>query len=136
MLYTRKQISETVRNVIVDALGVEDDDVVPNASLISDLGAESIDFLDITYRLEKAFTVDPNEPFKILSGELFSQIWTQVPDPQYVAGGIINKDGMRLIKQYHPRVEGLESEMSYHDAREKILTVGYVEEYIQSRFNA
>jgi acyl carrier protein len=48
---------EGVRDVLVDALGVDDDDVTPEAVLGKDLGAESIDALDITYRLEKIFRI-------------------------------------------------------------------------------
>ena len=46
-----------VRKVLVQTLGVEEDDVKPSATLQGDLGAESIDFLDITFRLEREFGI-------------------------------------------------------------------------------
>ena len=52
---THDEIFQKVQSTLVDALGVDDDDVTPHATLRSDLGAESIDFLDIVFRLEKAF---------------------------------------------------------------------------------
>ena len=60
-VYTR------ITNVLVDALGVEEDAIKPDAALQADLGAESIDFLDIAFRLERAFVI------KIPRGELFSE---------------------------------------------------------------
>jgi acyl carrier protein len=58
MALSQDEIYTKVKDVLVDALGVDEDDVTPTASLRADLGAESIDFLDITFRLEKAFTTD------------------------------------------------------------------------------
>jgi acyl carrier protein len=73
MALSRDEIYSKVQGVLVDALGVDEDEVTPTASLRADLGAESIDFLDITFRLEKAFTTDPTKPFKIPRGELFPE---------------------------------------------------------------
>jgi acyl carrier protein len=57
MAMDREQVLEQVKTVMVDALGVDDDEVKPEATLMGDLGAESIDFLDIVFRLEKAFGI-------------------------------------------------------------------------------
>jgi acyl carrier protein len=73
MALSHDEIYTKVKDVLVDALGVDEDEVTPQASLRADLGAESIDFLDITFRLEKAFTTDPAKPFKIPRGELFPE---------------------------------------------------------------
>lgn len=64
---TRDEILTKVKAVLVDALAVDDEDVTPGASLTKDLGAESIDFLDIQFKLEQAFG------FKIAQGELFPE---------------------------------------------------------------
>ena len=61
------EVRTKVTKVLVEALGVEEDDVTPSATLQAELGAESIDFLDIAFRLEGEFE------FKIPRGELFSQ---------------------------------------------------------------
>ena len=50
-------IYPTVAKIIADALSCELDEVQPSASLIDDLGAESIDFLDLVFRLESAFNI-------------------------------------------------------------------------------
>ena len=55
MTMTQDEVFGKVQEVLIDALGVDDDEVIPDAKLVADLGAESIDFLDIVFRLEKAF---------------------------------------------------------------------------------
>jgi acyl carrier protein len=66
-MQTKEEIFSKVQTALVDALGVDEDEVTPEATLIGDLGAESIDFLDIVFRLEKAFDI------KIPRGELFPE---------------------------------------------------------------
>ena len=61
------EIRGKVTNLLVQALGVEEDDITPSTTLLGDLGAESIDFLDIVFRLERAFGI------KIPRGELFNE---------------------------------------------------------------
>jgi acyl carrier protein len=52
-----KEIYEQVKEAVVEALGVEEEEVNPNAVLFDDLGAESLDLLDIVFRLEKTFNI-------------------------------------------------------------------------------
>ncbi len=52
-----QEILQKVKESIVEALGVDEDEVVPTATLFEDLGAESLDLLDIVFRLEKAFGI-------------------------------------------------------------------------------
>ena len=54
---TEEEVFEKVRETLVDALGVDDDEIEAEATLTGDLGAESIDFLDIVFRLEKTFDI-------------------------------------------------------------------------------
>src|SRR2546425_11281838 len=64
---SREEIVQKVQTCLAQALGVKASEVVPEATLVDDLGAESIDFVDIVYRLEKSFEI------KIPRGELFPQ---------------------------------------------------------------
>ncbi len=57
MAMSRDEIFQQVQGVLVDALGVDDNEVTSQATLMGDLGAESIDFLDIVFRLEKTFGI-------------------------------------------------------------------------------
>ncbi|MCG8336484.1 MAG: acyl carrier protein [Proteobacteria bacterium] len=52
-----EEIYEKMKEIIIDVFGVDDDEVLPEASLVDDLGAESIDFLDLSFRIEKEFGV-------------------------------------------------------------------------------
>jgi acyl carrier protein len=94
---TRDEIFAKVRDVLVDALAVDEDEVTPTAVLTSDLGAESIDFLDIVFKLEQAFG------FKIAQGELFPENVSQ--DPKYVKDGKLTDDGVNALKARMPHAD-------------------------------
>jgi len=98
----RPEIESGVREVLCDALGVDADDVVPAARIKSDLGAESIDYLDIMFRLEKRFTT-PDRPFKIAQGELFPE--NMLSDPTLVENGKVTDKGMTVLKERMPHVD-------------------------------
>jgi acyl carrier protein len=94
---TRDEIFGKVRTVLVDSLGVDDDEVTPGASLVKDLGAESIDFLDIKFQLEQAFG------FKITDGELFPENVMQ--NPAFVKDGRVTPEGIATLKERLPHVD-------------------------------
>jgi acyl carrier protein len=94
---THDQIFEKVRGVLVDALAVDEEEVTPEATLTGDLGAESIDFLDIGFKLEQAFG------FKIAQGELFPENVQQ--DPQFVQDGKVTPKGIAALKQRLPHAD-------------------------------
>src|SRR5476651_2082918 len=83
-----------VRTALVDALGVDEEEVTPGAKLVGDLGAESIDFLDIVFRLEKAFDI------KIPRGELFPE--DILTNAQYVQNGKVTPEGLTQLRQRMP----------------------------------
>ena len=91
---SKTEIFSKVQEALVDALGVDDDEVTPNATLQGDLGAESIDFLDIVFRLEKAFGI------KIERGELFPE--DILTNTDYVQDGKVNSAGMSKLKERMP----------------------------------
>ena len=91
---SKEEVFEKVRESLVDALGVDDDEVTPEATLVGDLGAESIDFLDIVFRLEKSFDI------KIPRGELFPE--DILTNTDYVADGTINAEGLTELKKRMP----------------------------------
>ena len=88
------EVFEKVRTALVDALGVDEDEVQPTATMVGDLGAESIDFLDIVFRLEKAFDI------KIPRGELFPEDVLQ--NAQFVQDGRVTAAGLALLKERMP----------------------------------
>jgi len=92
---TQDEIYEKVAETMVDALGLDDDEVTPEATLVGDLGAESIDFLDIVFRLEKTFDV------KIPRGELFPENLT-AGDPNLVKDGVVTEEGLTTLREKLP----------------------------------
>ena len=100
--FNRQQIEEGVSEVLQEALGVDAEDVKPEATLTGDLGAESIDFLDIQFRMEKRFST-PEKPFKIEQGELFPENMLQ--DPAMVQNGKVTDAGMALLRQKLPHID-------------------------------
>src|ERR1051325_9390886 len=90
---TNDEIFEKVQSTLVDALGVDEDDVTRDATLFQDLGAESIDLLDIVFRLERNFGI------KIPRGELFPE---NVSDPELVENGKLTDKGMAEIQARMP----------------------------------
>ncbi len=99
---TRDEILDKVRDVLVDALAVDEDEVTPDSKLIADLGAESIDILDISFKLEQAFG------FKIAQGELFPEGVTQ--NPEYVEGGKVTDKGLAELREKLPHFDFSELE--------------------------
>lgn len=94
---TRDEIFAKVQTLLVDALAVDEEEVTMQAVLTKDLGAESIDFLDIVFKIEQAFGI------KIAQGELFPEGGAQ--DPKFVKDGRITPDGLTSLKGRMPHVD-------------------------------
>lgn len=91
---TKDEVFEKIRDALVEALGVDEEEVTPEATLVGDLGAESIDFLDIVFRLEKAFDI------KIPRGELFPE--DVLTNADYVADGKVTAMGLEELRKRMP----------------------------------
>lgn len=91
---TKDEIFEKVQGALVDALSVDEDEVKPEATLVGDLGAESIDFLDIQFRLEKAFQV------KITQNELVPM--DVFSNAEFVKEGRFTPAGMEELRKRMP----------------------------------
>lgn len=84
----------TVADTIADALGVDVEEVKPDVSLIEDLDAESIDFLDMVFRLERAFKV------KIPRGKIVENARGTLSEAEFEQKGIVTDTGMAQLKAY------------------------------------
>jgi acyl carrier protein len=91
---TKDEVYEKIKVALTDALGVDDEDIKPEATLVGDLGAESIDFLDIVFRLEKAFDI------KIPRNELFPE--DVLTDQKYVQDGRVTDLGVAELRKRMP----------------------------------
>ncbi|MEM7783476.1 MAG: acyl carrier protein [Planctomycetota bacterium] len=88
------EVFEKVKEALVDALGVDDDEVTESATMVGDLGAESIDFLDIVFKLEKAFDI------QIPRDELFPD--DILTNAEYVSDGKVTPEGLEKLKERMP----------------------------------
>jgi acyl carrier protein len=91
---TKEDVFERVRTALVEALGVDEEEVSPQATMVGDLGAESIDFLDIVFRLEKAFGIE------IPRSELFPE--DILTNAEYVQDGKVTPTGIAELKKRMP----------------------------------
>ena len=125
---SRDEIFGKVRETLVDALGVDDDEVTPHATLVGDLGAESIDFLDIVFRLEKAFDI------KIPRGELFPE--NLLTDAQYVKDGKMTEAGVDELRRRMPFAD-LDEFAANPQIKDfgNLFTVDMICGYIESKVN-
>jgi len=120
----REDIQGRVVRVLVDTLSVDEDEVRPAATLQGDLGAESIDFLDIVFRLEREFGI------RIPNGELFPESVFQ-GDPDFVSDGRVSDRGMAELRSRMPYadLDGFD-----HDRRlvavPDLFTVALVSRYV------
>jgi acyl carrier protein len=126
---SREEIFDKVKSALVDALGVDEDDVTPGATMVGDLGAESIDFLDIVFRLEKAFNI------KISRGELFPE--DVLSSSEFVAEGKVTPAGIAALKARMPFADlsKFESNPSVQNFA-NTLTVEDMVRYVQSKLAA
>lgn len=125
----QNEIFPKVQEALVEALGVDDDEVTPDATLVGDLGAESIDFLDIVFRLEKAFDI------KIPRDELFPE--DILNSAEFVSDGLLTADGLTKLKERMPFAD-----LSKFEANPKVqdfhtlLTTSDMCRYVESKLAA
>jgi len=130
MAMSRDEIFEKVQEVLVDALGADDDEVTPEATLMGDLGAESIDFLDIVFRLEKAFDV------KVPREELFPAEGL-LNNPELVSNGKLTEKGLAELRENVPHTDltTFEKDPDINKLPD-LFTVTAIVNYIDGKVNA
>jgi acyl carrier protein len=94
-MMTKEAIYEKVSATLADSLNVDAEEIRPEATLQGDLGAESIDFLDIVFRLERGFGI------KIPREELFPESIFQ-GDPEFVQNGMVTPKGLQELRERLP----------------------------------
>jgi len=126
---TKEEVFEKVQEALMDALGVDDDEVTPEATMVGDLGAESIDFLDIVFRLEKAFEIE------IPRSELFPE--DILTNAEYVQDGKVTAEGVEELKKRMPFADltKFESNPVVQDFG-NLLTVNDLCRYVESKVGA
>lgn len=128
---SRGEILQQVQEILVDALNVDKSEVTPKASLFRDLGAESIDLLDILFRLEKAFgIVIPRE-------ELFplSLPWDLMNVPEFVRNGKLTEKGLAELRDEvrHIDLTAFEKDPDINKLDDYLFTVDAIVNYVEGR---
>lgn len=127
---SREEIYQEVQDVLVDALGVDDDEVEAQATLMGDLGAESIDFLDIVFRLEKSFNL------KIPREELFPAEGI-MSDADFVDNGKLTEKGLAELKVRMPHTDFTKFENDPDiNKMGDLFTVDAIVNFLDMRINA
>jgi acyl carrier protein len=130
MAMDREQIFEQVRTVMVDALGVDDDEVKQTSTLMGDLGAESIDFLDIVFRLEKSFGI------KIAREELFPAE-ALMGNPELISNGKLTAKGIAELRAKMPHTDITEFAKDPDMSKfADLFTVGMIVNFVESKLKA
>jgi acyl carrier protein len=130
MAMSRAEVFSKVKEVLVDALGVDDEEITEAATLTGDLGAESIDFLDIVFRLEKTFSI------KIPRGELMPPD-DVLQNPEYVEGGRVTSKGIETLKKAMPHADFGEFEKDPEVAKmPNLFTVKMIVNYVTTKLAA
>jgi acyl carrier protein len=130
MAVSRDEIVQKVQEVLVDVLGVDDDEVTIEATLMGDLGAESIDFLDIVFRLEKAFSI------KIPREELFPAE-NLMTNSEFIHNGKLTEKGLAELRERMPHTDLSEFEKNPDiNKMADLFTVGAIVNYLDNKLNA
>ena len=126
----KDEIYNKVRETLEDALGVDEDEVSPEATLAGDLGAESIDFLDIVFRLEKNFDV------KIPRGELFPENLTSA-DASFIQDGVVTSSGIEELRTRMPHadIDKLAADPKVENIQD-LFTVQMIVNFLDAKLNA
>jgi acyl carrier protein len=124
---TQDEIYTKVSATLVEALNVDEEDIKPTSTLQGDLGAESIDFLDIVFRLEREFGI------KIPRGELFPESIFQ-GDPELVQDGRVTEKGLEELRSKMPFADLTKFEANPEVGNlSNLFTVELIARYIQGK---
>ena len=127
---TQDEIFTKVSATLVEALNVDEEDVKRTSTLQGDLGAESIDFLDIVFRLEREFGI------KIPRGELFPESIFQ-GDHDFVANGKVTPTGMAELRERMPFADLSQFEKNPDLSKlSDLFTVELITRYIHGKLKA
>ena len=125
-MHEKDEVIKNVKSIISQALKIDEGKITLHSSLIKDLGAESIDFLDIVFRLEKVFKI------KIPKGELFPE--KILTDARFVKNGLVTPAGIDELK---PKMSNVHWDEFAKDPQVSnlgnLFTVGMIVDYLSGK---
>ena len=95
---TREEIESTMRALVADSLALRPDQVKPESRLFDDLGADSLDFIDIVFSIEKAFSI------KVRDSELDFLSRLDFSSPEVMRDGYFTRQTVDALSEWLPRL--------------------------------
>ena len=95
----QKSVEELVRAIVAESLARPIDEVLPDSNLMDELGAESLDFLDIVFRIERAFSI------QITRGEMERAARGDMSEEEFAPGGVVSEKGLERLRELMPEAK-------------------------------
>ena len=129
MTNSSSNVDERVTEILSAALDLDSGDIQPDSSLIDDLGAQSIDFLDIRFRIESEFSIEVDET-EMWQGSL------DTSDPRWLMDGRVTDQGLEKLKSLQPDFpwERLGARVTKADLP-RLITVSTITKYVEAHIS-
>ncbi len=95
-----QDILPNLKRCITETIGIKEEEIELDSSLIDDLGADSLDLLDLVFRLEQAFKI------RITRGEIEARAKETMPDEDFEVDGLLTEKAKKSLKELLPEVDG------------------------------
>jgi acyl carrier protein len=126
MTVTETELQEGVRSILADVLSVEPEEVIPSARFFADLGGESIDLLDASFRCEKRFGI------KVQFDKMFSP-----GDIQSDEQGRLSPESAAEVSRRFPSLDLQQVRIGKgFEGIQQFLTVGVITDFVRERLGA
>jgi acyl carrier protein len=96
---SEESVEEVVCRIVAEALDQPPGEVTPASILMADLGAESLDFLDIVFKLEQTFHI------QITRGEMERAARGDMSDDEFAPGGVLSEAGLARLRELMPEAK-------------------------------
>jgi acyl carrier protein len=95
---TEAEILEQLYECVASTVGVKKEAISLDSSLINDLGADSLDLLDLVFSLEQAFGIE------ITRGEIEKRVRASIPEDEFEHEGVLTEKAKDALKAQLPEV--------------------------------
>ena len=96
---TEAEILETLNTCIASTIGIKKEEITLDSSLIIDLGADSLDLLDLVFSIEQAFGIE------ITRGEIEKRSRASIPEEEYEKDGFLTEKAKDALKAQLPEID-------------------------------
>lgn len=90
------EVAAKVRQIVAEALALDPSTVKNESLLMTDLGAESLDYLDIVFKIERTFGI------QITRGEIQKAAQGDMSDEEFAPAGVVSDKGLERLRELLP----------------------------------